>query len=66
MIKEVQDRHNSYVDAHHADYSYEVGNRVFLQVKPHKSSIKFGKGDKISPRLMGPFEIMETKGAMDY
>jgi hypothetical protein len=33
-----------------------------LQVKPHKSSIKFGKGDKLSPRFVGPFEIVEIKG----
>jgi hypothetical protein len=37
-----------------------------LQVKPHKSSIKFGKGDKLSPRFVGPFEIVERKGPMAY
>jgi hypothetical protein len=48
------------------DHSYEVGDRVFLWVKPHKSSIKFGKGDKISPRFMGPFKIVERKGPVAY
>jgi hypothetical protein len=43
-----------------------VSDRVFLRVKPHKSSIKFGKGDKISPRFMGPFVIMERKGPVVY
>ena len=42
-IKEAQDRQKSYVDAHRVDRSYEVGDRVFLRVKPHKSSIKLGK-----------------------
>jgi hypothetical protein len=37
-----------------------------LRVKPHKSSIKFGKGAKISPRFMGPFEIVERKGPVAY
>jgi hypothetical protein len=37
-----------------------------LWVKPHKSSIKFGKGAKISPRFMGPFEIVERKGPVAY
>ena len=41
-IKEAQDRQKSYVDAHRVDHSYEVDDRVFLWVKPHKSSIKFG------------------------
>jgi hypothetical protein len=51
---------------HCVDRSYEVGDRVFLRVKSHKSSIKFRKGDKHSPRFLGPFEIMETKGPMAY
>jgi hypothetical protein len=37
-----------------------------LWVKSHKSSIKFGKVAKLSPRFMGPFEIMERKGPMAY
>jgi hypothetical protein len=65
-IKEAQDWQKSYVDVRHVDCSYEVGDRVFLQVKLHKSSIKFGKGDKISPRFMGPFKIVERKGPMAY
>ena len=35
-------------------------------MKPHKSSIKFGKGDKLSPRVVGPFEIVEKKGLVAY
>jgi hypothetical protein len=65
-IKEAQDRQKRYVDTHCVDYSYKVGNRVFLRVKPHKSLIKFGNGAKISPRFMGPFEIVERKGPMAY
>ena len=37
-----------------------------MQVKPHKSSIKFGKGAKLSPRFVGPFEIVERKGPVAY
>jgi transposase InsO family protein len=65
-IKEAQDRQKSYVDAHHVDHSYEVGDRVFLWVKPHKSSIKLGKGAKLSPRFVGPFKVVEKKGPMAY
>jgi hypothetical protein len=65
-IKEAQDRQKSYVDAHQVDHSYEVKDRVFLWVKTHKSSIKFGKGAKLSPRFVGPFEIMERKGLVAY
>jgi hypothetical protein len=65
-IKEAHDQQKSYVDAHHVDCSYEVGDRVFLWVKPHKSLIKFGKVAKLSPRFMGPFEIVENKVPMAY
>jgi hypothetical protein len=47
-IKEAKDKKKNYVDVHCIDRSYEVGDIVFLQVKPHKSSINFGKGAKIS------------------
>jgi hypothetical protein len=56
-IKEAQDRQKSYADVHRVDRSYEVGDQVFLPVKLHKSSIKIGKGDKLSPRFVGPFMI---------
>jgi hypothetical protein len=37
-----------------------------LWVKLYKSSIKFGKGVKLSPRFVGPFEIVEKKGSVAY
>jgi hypothetical protein len=51
-IKEVQDRQKSYANAHCVDRSYEVGDRLLLRVKPHKSLIKCNI----------PFEIVERKG----
>jgi hypothetical protein len=48
---------------HCVDHSYDVGDRVFLRVKPHKSSIKFGKGAKLYPRFMGSHEIVEKRGS---
>ena len=60
-IKEAQDRQKSYADTHRVNRSYEIGDRVFLRVKLHKISIKFGNGAKISPRFVGPFDIVERK-----
>jgi hypothetical protein len=65
-IKEMKDRQKSYANVHHVDCNYEVGDQVFLQVKPHKSSIKFGKRAKLSSRFMGAFEIVERKGSVAY
>eukprot|EP00253_Pinus_taeda_P018817 PITA_18817 len=60
-LKEAQDRQKIYVVTHQIDRSYEVEDRVFLKVRPQKSSIRFGKGEKLSLRFMGPFEILERK-----
>ena len=35
-------------------------------MKLHKILIKFGKGDKISPRFVGLFDIVEKKGLVAY
>jgi hypothetical protein len=51
---------------HRVDRSYEVEDRVFLRVKQHKSLIKFGKGDKLSPSFVGPLKIVERKGPVAY
>jgi hypothetical protein len=51
---------------HRVSHSYEVGDRDILWVKPHNISIKFGKGDKISPSFMAPFNIVEKKGPVSY
>jgi hypothetical protein len=51
---------------HHVNHSYEVGDQVFLWVKLHKSLIKFGKGDKLSPKFVRCFKVVEKKGPMAY
>ena len=65
-LKEAYDRQKSYVDAHRIDRSHNVGDKVFLWVKPQKSSIKFGKGAKLSPCYVGPFKIIEKVGPVSY
>jgi hypothetical protein len=62
----VQDQQKSYVDVHRVNRNYEVSDRFFLQVKPHKSSIMFGKGAKLSPKILGPLEVMENTWPMAY
>ena len=65
-LKEAQDRHKSYVDAHRTDRSYEVGDQVFIRIRPNKSTIRFGKGTKLSPRFIGPFRVQEKIGTVAY
>ena len=65
-IREAQDRQKKYADAKRADREYMVGDRVFLRVRPHKSPIRYGKGSKLAPRFVGPFEILERIGPVAY
>jgi hypothetical protein len=65
-LKEAQDRQKSYVDAHRTDRSYKEGDQVFIRIRPNKSTIRFGKGTKLSPRFIGPFKIQEKIGHVAY
>ena len=43
-----------------------VGERVLLKVSPMKGVMRFGKKGKLSPRYIGPFEIVERIGEVAY
>ena len=61
-LKETQDRQKHYVDAHRINRNYEVGDQVFIRIRPNKSTIQFGKGTNLSPRFIGPFKVLEKVG----
>jgi hypothetical protein len=65
-LKEAQDRQKSYADAHETDRSYEVGDQVFIRIRPNKSTIWFRKGTKLSPWFIGPFRVQEKIGTVAY
>ena len=44
----------------------EVGDHVFLKVMPRRGVVRFGKRGKLSPRFIGPFEILERVGIVSY
>lgn len=43
-----------------------VSENVFLKVSPTKCIFRFGKKEKLSPRSIRPFEILESVNAMTY
>ena len=45
---------------------FEVGDHVFLKVMPKRGVVRFDKRGKLSPRFIGPFEILETIGTVAY
>ena len=44
----------------------EIGDKVFLWVAPMKGVMRFGKKGKLSPRFVGPFEVLERVGKVAY
>ena len=50
-LKTARDRQKSYVDNHHRDLQFEIGDRVFLNISSWKGVLRFGRRGKLSPRL---------------
>ena len=65
-MKAAQDRQKSYVDLHRRDIEYAVGDKVFLKVSPWKEILRFEKYGKLSPRYIGPYEVIERVGLLAY
>ena len=45
---------------------FEIEDHVFLKVMPKRGVVRFGKRGKLSPRFIGPFEILERVGTIAY
>ena len=57
-IKAAQDRQKEYADTKRSDRTFKEGDKVFLRVRPKKSSLSFGRYKKLSPRYCGPYEVV--------
>ena len=65
-LKVVADRQKSYADLKRKDIQYEISEKVFLKVSPWKKVMRFRKNGKLSPRFIGPYEVIEKVGPMAY
>ena len=65
-LKIAQDHQKSYADRRRRALEFQVGDKVFLKISPWKGVIRFGKRGKLSPRYMGPYEVIERVGAVAY
>ena len=65
-LKEARSRQKSYADKHRRALEFKVGDHVFLKVYPFKGVHRFGIKGKLSPRFIGPFEILSRVGEVSY
>ena len=65
-LKVAIDRQKSYADMRRKDILYEIGEKVFLKVSSWKKVMRFGKKGKLSPRYIGPYEVIEKVGPVAY
>nr|GEV12525.1 putative reverse transcriptase domain-containing protein [Tanacetum cinerariifolium] len=65
-LKAARDRQKSYPDNRQNPLEFNVGDRVLLNVSPRKGMVHFGKRSKLSPRYIGPFEIVERVDPVAY
>ena len=65
-LKIARDRQKSYANNRRRDLQFEIGDRVFLKISPWKGVLRFGKRGKLSPRYIGPYEIVSKVGPLAY
>ena len=61
-----QSRQKSYADRRVRALVFMEGDHVWLRVSPMKGVMRFGKKGKLSPRFIGPFEILSRVGEVAY
>jgi transposase InsO family protein len=70
IIKErlqvAQDRQKQWADAERRPLEFQAGDHVFIRISPMKGVIRFGARGKLSPRFIGPFEVLERVGEVAY
>ena len=59
-------RQKSYADPRRRDVQFGVGDHIFFKISPMKGVMRFGKKGKLTPRYIGPFEILDRVGNVSH
>ena len=65
-LKVAQDKEKSYADRQRTHKDFKVGDHVYLQVKPKRSSLRMGTCAKLAPHYCGYFEVLKRIGPVTY
>ena len=59
-------RQKSYADNRKRPLEFNIGDLVYLKISPMKGVMRFGRKGKLSPRYVGPYEILQRVGEVTY
>ena len=65
-MRVAQSRQKSYYDKRRKDLEFAIGDHVFLRVTPWTGVGRALKSRKLTPRFIGPFEILKRVGPVAY
>ena len=65
-LKVARDQQKSQADLKRTPKEFQVGEHVFIKVRPKKSSLRLGSCAKLASRYYGPFEILSRIGQVAY
>jgi hypothetical protein len=65
-LKDAKSCQETYANKRRQPLEFEVGNHVYLRVSPMKGVKRFGVKEKLAPRYIGLFPILEKCGSMAY
>lgn len=65
-LKTAQSRQKRYADQRKRAFEYGAGDHVLITAIPMKGQSRFGKKGKLSPRYIGPFQILKRLGPIVY
>ena len=65
-LNTTNDREKTYPNKHKEFKEFQVGEHVYLHIKPKKSSLRIGSCAKLAPHYCGPFETLNRIESVAY
>ncbi|GJW09202.1 putative reverse transcriptase domain-containing protein [Tanacetum coccineum] len=65
-MQAARDRQKSYANLKRKPMEFQVRDRGMLKVSPCKGVIRFGKREKLNPKYVGPFKVLEKVRYVAY
>lgn len=65
-MRQFQDCQKSYLDKRRWDLEFEVSDKDFVRVIFYKHVMRIDKKEKLTPRFVRPFEVLERVGKVTY